>query len=115
MFISKERLNKIGLYGTVRRKWQPTQVLLPGKSHGQRSLTGYSPWGHKESDTTKQPVYAWGTNGSVQCVLIHLLLFIQEKEMATHCNILAWRIPWTEEPSGPQSIGYKESDTMAAT
>ena len=28
--------------------------LLPGKSHGQRSLVGYSPWGHKESDTTKQ-------------------------------------------------------------
>ena len=37
-----------------RRKWQPTPVLLPGKSHGQRSLIGYSPWGHKESDTTEQ-------------------------------------------------------------
>ena len=36
-----------------RRKWQPTLVLLPGKSHGQRSLVGYSPWGHKESDTTE--------------------------------------------------------------
>ena len=34
-----------------RRKWQPTSVLLPGKSHGQRSLVGYSPWGRKESDT----------------------------------------------------------------
>ena len=34
-----------------RRKWQPTPVLLPGKSHGWRSLVGYSPWGHKESDT----------------------------------------------------------------
>jgi len=33
-------------------KWQPTPVFLPGKSHGQRSLAGYSPWGHKESDTT---------------------------------------------------------------
>ena len=30
-----------------RRKWQPTPVFLPGKSHGQRSLTGYSPLGHK--------------------------------------------------------------------
>ena len=37
-----------------RRKWQPTPVFLPGKSHGQRSLVGYSPWGCKESDTTKQ-------------------------------------------------------------
>ena len=35
-----------------RRKWQPTPVFLPGESHGQRSLAGYSPWGRKESDTT---------------------------------------------------------------
>ena len=34
-----------------RREWQPTPVLLPGKSHGQRSLVGYSPWGRKELDT----------------------------------------------------------------
>ena len=37
-----------------RRKWQPTLVSLPGKSHGQRSLAGYSPLGHKESKRTKQ-------------------------------------------------------------
>ena len=36
-----------------RRQWHPTPVLLPGESHGQRSLVGYSPWGHKESDTTE--------------------------------------------------------------
>ena len=35
-----------------RRQWQPTPVFLPEESHGQRSLAGYSPWGHKESDTT---------------------------------------------------------------
>ena len=37
-----------------RRNWQPTPVLLPGKSHGQRSLVGYSPWGRKELDMTEQ-------------------------------------------------------------
>ena len=38
-----------------RRKWQPTPVFLPGKSHGQRSLLGYySPWGHKELDMTER-------------------------------------------------------------
>ena len=37
-----------------RRKWQPTPVLLPGESHGQRSLAGYSPWGRKELDMTEQ-------------------------------------------------------------
>ena len=35
-----------------RRKWQPTPVFLPGKSHGQRSLVSHSPWFHQELDTT---------------------------------------------------------------
>ena len=35
-------------------EWQPTPVSLPGESHGQRNLAGYSPWCHKESDTIKQ-------------------------------------------------------------
>ena len=38
-----------------RRKWETNPFFLPGKSHGQRSLTGYSPWGSKESDTTEHP------------------------------------------------------------
>ena len=37
-----------------RRQWQPTPALLPRKSHGWRSLRGYSPWGRKESDTTER-------------------------------------------------------------
>ena len=37
-----------------RRKWQPTPVLLPGESHGGRSLVGYSPQGRKELDTTER-------------------------------------------------------------
>ena len=37
-----------------RREWQPTPVFLPGESQGQRSLEGYDPWGHKESDTAEQ-------------------------------------------------------------
>ena len=36
-----------------RRKWQPTPTLLLGKFHGQRSLAGYNPWDHEESDTTE--------------------------------------------------------------
>ena len=38
-----------------RRKWQPSPVFLSEKFHGWRSLTEYSPWGHKESDMTEQP------------------------------------------------------------
>ena len=37
-----------------RRQWQPTPVLLPGKSHGRKSPAGCSPWGHEESDTTER-------------------------------------------------------------
>ena len=37
-----------------RRKWQPTPIVLAGGSHGQRTLVGYSPRGHRESDMTEQ-------------------------------------------------------------
>ena len=46
-----------------RRKWQPTPVFLPGKSHGWWNLVGYSPWGHKELDMTERlhftSLYGW--------------------------------------------------------
>ena len=45
-----------------RREWQTTPVFLPGKSHGQRSLEGYSPWGPKESDMTE-----WLNNRTTVC------------------------------------------------
>ena len=71
-----------------RRQWHPTPVLLPGKSHGQRSLVGCSPWGRKESDMTER-------------LHFHAL----EKEMAAHSSVLAWRIPGMGEPGGLPSMG----------
>ena len=47
-----------------RRQWQPTPVLLPGKSHWQRSLVGCSSWGHKELDTTERPHFHF----SLSCI-----------------------------------------------
>ena len=44
--------SKLDIYNR-RRKWQPTPVFLPGESHKQRSLVGYSPWSHKELDLTE--------------------------------------------------------------
>ena len=41
-------------YTAWRKKWQFTPVFLPGESHGQRSLVGCSPWGHKKSDVTER-------------------------------------------------------------
>ena len=44
-----------------RRAWQSAPVLLPGKSHGRRSLVGYSPWGHKKSDMTERLHFHFST------------------------------------------------------
>ena len=46
------------------RQWQPTPVLLPGKSHGWRSLVGCSPWDHEELGTTEQPHFHF----SLSCI-----------------------------------------------
>ena len=75
-----------------RRKWQPTPVFLPGKSHGRWSLVGCSPWGREESDTTEKFTFTFHS-------------YALEKKMATHSIILAWRMPGTEEPGGLPSIG----------
>ena len=46
-----------------KRKWQPTPVFLPGESHGQRSLAGCSPWGHRESDMTERLTHTYTITG----------------------------------------------------
>ena len=51
----KSQEQKQGIMHTSRRRqWHPTPVLLPGKSHGRKSLVGCSPWGREESDTTER-------------------------------------------------------------
>ena len=47
------QVQSLGQENPWKRKWQPTPEFLPGKFHGQRSLAGYSLWGHKESDMTE--------------------------------------------------------------
>ena len=74
-----------------RRKCQLTAVFLPGKSHGQKHLMGYSSWcckrvGHDLATKQQEQQY-------------------MEEGMAAHSSILARRIPWTEEPGGLQSTG----------
>ena len=51
--MQKMQVGTLGWEDPRRRKWQRTTVFLPGKSHGQRNLVGYGPWGHTESDTTQ--------------------------------------------------------------
>ena len=82
--------------GPRRRQWQPTPVLLPGKSHGWRSLLGCSPWGLEESDTTER----LHSHFSLFTFHFHAL----EKKI-THSSALAWRIPGMAEPGGLLSLG----------
>ena len=79
-----------------RRQWHPTPVLLPGKSHGWRSLVGCSPWGRWGSDMTELLHFHFH---------LHFTFYITEKERATHSSVLAWRIPGTGEPGGLPSMG----------
>ena len=62
-----------------RRQWHSTPVLLPGKSHGWRSLVGYSPWGHKESDTTEWLHFLYPKLYSLSCP-ITIPLKIEENQ-----------------------------------
>ena len=75
------------------RKWQPTPVFLPGKSHEQKKLVGYSPWGWKESDTTERLHFHF-----------HFLSFFISKLLTLHskeCNdldLVAFAdLPWNKD------------------
>ena len=98
----------VGIY--VSCQWHPTPVLLPGKSHGRRSLVGCSPWGREESDMTEWLHFHFH---------FHFHFHALEKEMATHSSVLAWRIPVMGEPGGSPSmgshrVGHDWSDLAAA-
>ena len=75
-----------------RRQWHPTPVLLPGKSHGRRSLVGCSHRVAKSQTWLSDLTFTFH---------FHAL----EKEVATHSSVLAWRIPGMGEPGGLPSMG----------
>ena len=75
-----------------RRQWQPTPVLLLGKSHGRRSLEGCSPWGREESDTTEQLDFHF----SLSCTG-------EGNGNTLQCSFL--ENPGTGEPGGLPSMG----------
>ena len=74
-------VQSLGQEDPLERKWQPFPVFLPGKFHGQRSLAGYSPCGHKELDMTElslslshthtytQPLQGRGSSIGIKCQL----------------------------------------------
>ena len=91
-----------------RKKWQHTPVFLPGKFHGQRSLVGYSPWGHKELDPTEK----------LECTHTHththtrhfffmllLLLLLSRFSRARLCAT-----PETAAHQAPPSLGFSRQE-----
>ena len=75
-----------------RRQWHPTPVLLPGKSHGQRSLVAAVHGVAKSWTRLSDFTFTFHFNAL-------------EKEMATHSSVLAWRMPGTGEPGGLPFMG----------
>ena len=81
-----------------RRQWHPTPVLLPGKSHGRKSLVGCSPWGRKESDTTERLHFHF----SLSCIG-------EGNGNPLQCSCL--ENPRDGEPGGPTVYGIAQSQT----
>ena len=77
-----------------RRKWQPTSVFLPGRSHAQRSLVGYSPWSHKRIGynlATKQKNMVIWCHRSLSFLfssLVYLPVFILMPELLKNCHLI---------------------------
>ena len=86
-----------------RRQRHPTPVLLPGKSHGFRSLVGCSPWG------------CWESTKSLSDFTFTFHFYALEKEMATHSSVLALRIPGTGSLVGCRLWGHIGSDATGVT
>ena len=84
-----------------RRRWHPTPVLLPGKSHGQRSLVSCSPWGHKELDTTERLHFHF----SLSCIG-------EGNGNPLQCSCM--ENPRDGEPGGLQSMGLHRGNLAVA-
>ena len=79
-----------------RRKWQPTPIFLPGKCHGQRSLVGYSPWAHKELDTTELQNTTTHTHAcEINPISVH------KQEVLNICLLCEWTLVEGMLPGSP--------------
>ena len=83
--MQETRVQSLGWEEPLEKEMAIHSRTIVWKSHGQKSLVGYSPWGRKESDMTER---------------LHYCSFLLEKAMAPHSSTLAWKIPWAEEPGG---------------
>ena len=87
-----------------RRKWQPTPVFLPGKTHGQRNLVGYSPWGCKKSDMT-------GHNNSNNKSVTHYCFY----PLHLDYKLIKLRISFYNQKTGCSEFQDRPRDTIRET
>ena len=73
-------------------KWQPTPVFLPEKFHGQRNLTGYSPWGCKESDTAEHMTH----NMDITCMNPEISFIFLDKLFPLTFFLRSWRLSFRQ-------------------
>ena len=129
------QVQSLGWEDPQRKKWQPTPIFLPGKSHGQRSLVGCSPWGHKELDTTERVNNNKSHYTTLQqkpgkfstCVQLHLKEKLYQTKLEDPTSISSYprlvcmgaqwlshvqlfATPWTAAHQAPLSMGFPREE-----
>ena len=89
--VQETQFRSLGWEDPQRRKWQPTPVFLPGKSHGWRSLAGYSPWNCKELDMTEWLHFL----SFMGCIELNLLIYHWEITSCEICKHASQALPET--------------------
>ena len=104
-----------------RRQWHPTPVLLPGKSHGQRSVVGYSPWCHKESDMTERLHYTTyqdlgdSTQLASKKSIIYLNFFFKKRWISSFDAESQMRVKQTQSSDAGMSLCGDMTDVLRGT
>ena len=98
------RGRSLGQEDPLEKEMAPTPVLLPGKSHGRRSVVGYSPWGRKESDTTERLHFHF----------IHFVWITTKGKVKLKVKSLSrvrlFTTPWTVAYQAPPSMRFSRQE-----
>ena len=99
-----------------RRQWHPTPILLPGKSHGRRSLVGCSPWGRTELDTTKRLHFhinfplSYSYRDQLLLFMILSLNYVSLLLLSCFSCVQLCATPWTAAYQASPSMGFSRQE-----
>ena len=122
-------VQSLGLEDPLEKKWQPAPLFLPGESHGERSLVGYSPWGRIQSATTEQLAdkrqmarilcferhqkksLPWANFYVTAEYYIHLKYgWAQVRKEMLMLSYISFVTPWTVAHQAPLSMGFSRQE-----